>query len=119
LVSPENFEDEIINATAVSPATAEQLISDINMQILEPIHEFVMNQGKAPDPLTATGIIVEAPMPAPMNIPKPPTAASPTVSLEIPASPEPTPQSRVRKNFDDYFMQLPPQPPQTDSSVLK
>lgn len=48
MISPDQFENEIISATAVSPATAEKMIHDINEKILEPIHDFILNDGALP-----------------------------------------------------------------------
>lgn len=118
LMSPVDFESNLVSATAVSSATAEQMIDDINEQIFEPIHEFVMAGGKKADPLTASGIIVEpvlAPEPSALRVPLPPTSSQnftggstsgfSSQELEIPASPEPTAiKPNVVGNFDSFFM---------------
>lgn len=106
LVAPQNFESELINALALSPATTEKVISELNVQIFEPIHDFVMNNGKV-DGMKSAGLEIEP------NINLTPSAAQPTLStsvervpeeglLEIPASPEPKPSRPVEK-FEDYF----------------
>jgi hypothetical protein len=43
---------------ALSPATTEKIISEIKTQIFEPIHDFVMNNGKV-DGLKNSGIIID------------------------------------------------------------
>lgn len=118
LMSPIDFENNLISATAVSSATAEQMIDDINEQIFEPIHQFVISGEKKADPLTASGIIIE-PVPLPElsspRVPLPPsisqnptersTSGFSSVELEIPASPEPTViKPNVSGNFDSFFM---------------
>lgn len=57
LIVPENFETELISTLALSPATTEQVIRELNTQVFEPIHDFVMNGGKV-DELKKTGIIL-------------------------------------------------------------
>jgi hypothetical protein len=59
MIPPEQFESAIITATAVSPATAHQLIHDINEKILEPIHDVIMNPDKKIDIMAQTGITID------------------------------------------------------------
>jgi hypothetical protein len=119
MIPPEKFEDELISALALSPANAEKVIEEINNEILEPIHDFVMNKGKAADPLKTAGIIVETAAEEPtmsipiqensISIPKPPsyTADSQESQLpvfEVPASPEPTSSKPlIHGNFSAVF----------------
>lgn len=65
LIVPENFEAELINTLALSPATTEQVIRELNTQVFEPIHDFVMNGGKV-DELKKTGIILTSAEPEAM-----------------------------------------------------
>lgn len=97
MVAPEKFEDELITTLALSPANAQKVLEDINASILEPIHNFVMNNGKTPDALTTAGIVIEpSHEEAPMTL-----SAAP---LEIPSSPEPVLEKpNVSGNFDDFF----------------
>lgn len=105
LAAPEDFETNLISATAASPATIEKMITDLNHQIFEPIHDFVMRQGKAPDPLTAHGIELEPTqdesddqVPSPAMMPD---------TLEIPPSPESHPvpnKPQLGNGFNDFFV---------------
>ena len=105
LIDPEHFETELINALALSPITTEQVIAEINAQIFEPIHDFVMNKGKI-DTMKSTGITVEAPeinnplFANSLQTPAPGSSESEPGLLEIPASPEP---SEPDDKFEDYF----------------
>ena len=58
LIAPEQFESELITALALSPATTEKIIAELNAQIFEPVHDYVMNGGKS-DGLKTSGIEVE------------------------------------------------------------
>lgn len=58
LIAPENFESELINTLALSPATTEKIIGELNTQVFEPIHDYVMNDGKV-DQLKSTGIEID------------------------------------------------------------
>lgn len=117
LASPADFESNLISATAASPSTVEKLILDLNHQIFEPIHDFVMTDGKTPDPLAAHGIelqpeLAEAPLaPEPVPEPKGP-------ELEIPASPEPVQplKPQVPGSFSNFFVN---NSTKTDHSMLK
>ncbi len=104
LISPENFENELINALALSPATTEKIVAELNVEIFEPVHDYVMNGGKG-DGMKSAGIVIETPDLTP-------SAAQPTLStivkrvpdssiLEIPASPE-LDTDPVEK-AEDYF----------------
>lgn len=106
MITPEKFEDELISALALSPANAEKILNDVNDQILEPIHEFVLNKGAvAPDPLKTAGIHID---PAPLEATQD-TTLMPEYSvvapapLEIPASPEPE-LPLVHGDFNDFFI---------------
>ena len=92
LVAPENFETELINALALSPTTTEKIISELNTEIFEPIHDYVMNDGKV-DELKKSGIILETQKDEPLNFQKLTDTA-----LEIPGSPEETPEQ-----LEEYF----------------
>jgi hypothetical protein len=96
LITPENFEMELINALALSPATTEKIITELNTDIFEPIHDYVMNGGKV-DELKKSGLELETPLPetAPVLVP---TGSS---ILEIPASPEP--KAEHAEKWEDYF----------------
>ena len=61
LITPTDLERELISATAFSPANTQKLIQELNERVFEPIHDFVMNQGKKADPLHQAGIVVDAP----------------------------------------------------------
>jgi hypothetical protein len=106
LASPADFETNLISATAASPATIEKLIQDLNHHIFEPIHNFVMTDGKAPDPLAAHGIELEPAVEDISNAPElVPEPRGP--ELEIPASPEPVVQKlkpQVAGSFNDFFV---------------
>ncbi|MEI8223923.1 MAG: hypothetical protein WCG20_02250 [bacterium] len=106
LASPADFETNLISATAASPSTIEKLIQDLNHQIFEPIHNFVMTDGKAPDPLAVHGIELE---PSAEEIPNAPELVPEPrgPELEIPASPEPVVQKlkpQVPGSFNDFFV---------------
>jgi hypothetical protein len=58
LIAPEQFESELITALALSPATTEKIIAELNAQIFEPVHDYVMHGGKS-DGLKTSGIEVE------------------------------------------------------------
>ncbi len=118
MIPPEKFEDELISALALSPSNAVKVIEEINNEILEPIHDYVMNKGKTNDPLKTAGIIVETPTEEPvvsispqentLSIPKPPSYTNESADslpvFEVPASPEPTIQKPViRGNFGAVF----------------
>ncbi len=59
MIQPADFEQALISALALSPANAEKMISEINVQVFQPIHDFVMAGGKAPDGMVGMGIHVE------------------------------------------------------------
>ncbi len=106
LASPADFETNLISATAASPSTIEKLIQDLNHHIFEPIHNFVMTDGKAPDPLAVHGIELE---PAVVDVPNAPELVPEPrgPELEIPASPEPVVQKlkpQVPGSFNDFFV---------------
>ncbi len=94
LITPENFEGELINALALSPVTTEKIITELNTEIFEPIHDYVMNGGKV-DELKKSGILVENTL----ELESTPTMG--TAPLEIPASPEPS--HEFVEKFEDYF----------------
>ncbi len=99
LISPENFETELINALALSPATTEKIITELNVAVFEPIHDYVMNGGKS-DPMKSLGITIETPS----SLAEPrdtPTSQVEKPELEIPASPEP--DTAPREKAEDYF----------------
>lgn len=115
LASPADFETNLITATAASPATIERLIEDLNHHIFEPIHDFVMNNGKAPDPLKAQGIELEPAIPdALMSIPTPAVTQS-AQELEMPSS-SPTSKPQVAGDFSNFFVKT---PTKTDHSMVK
>lgn len=116
LAAPADFEKNLISATAAGPATIEKMIHDLNHHIFEPIHDFVMNNGKAPDPLKAQGIEIEHITPDELPIPTAPARAS-THELEIPSNNEPAPvKKQVPGNHDSFFMTT---PTKTDHSMIK
>lgn len=110
LIAPENFETEIINALALSPATTEKIIAELNAQVFEPIHDYVMNGGKA-DEMKTVGIEITPPSLEAFATPPLSRGGSPNSDpLEIPASPEPktlppsipvAPEPELK--FEDYF----------------
>lgn len=79
LSAPDQFEQQLLLALAVSPTTLTSIIHDINDQIFEPIHDFVVNQGKSPDPLQQAGLIVEKTEPI----------VTPVVEIPIQSQPQP------------------------------
>ena len=94
LISPESFETELINALALSPATTEKIITELNIEIFEPVHDYVMNGGKV-DELKKSGIVLES------NIELESMPKMDTTPLEIPASPEP--DTDPVEKAEDYF----------------
>ncbi len=100
LIDPEHFESELINTLALSPATTEKIISELNIQVFAPIHDFVMNGGATTDPIKNLGISIE-PSTDSMDTRMIPTLRGEHPEFEIPASPEPTPTPAEK--FEDYF----------------
>lgn len=96
LIPPENFETELLTTLALSPATTEHIIVELNTQIFEPIHNFVMNNGKV-DGLKTSGIEIENNREVEYT---PEVTANP---LEIPASPEAVESSKSEEELEDYF----------------
>lgn len=123
LLPPDEFEKNLILATAVSPSVSEQIIIAMNQAIFEPIHQFVMADGKPKDPLAAAGIELQKKEPEPYR-PNPQGLATPPIKeeisqLEIPASPEPKVVTRkpiVQGKFDDFFVNV---STQTDHSMVR
>lgn len=125
LLPPDEFEKNLILATAVSPSVSEQIIIAMNQAIFEPIHQFVMANGKPKDPLAAAGIELqkeetksEQPHPASFGS-HPLYYRGEGSELEIPASPEPkiiTRKPMVQGKFDDFFVNV---STQTDHSMVK
>lgn len=112
LAAPADFEKNLIAATAASPALIEKMIEEMNHEIFEPIHDFVMSGGKAPDPLAKHGIELQ---PSDDVVPTPPKPMA--APLEIPTSPEPVvPKPQVKGSFDSFFVNT---PTKTDHSMLK
>jgi hypothetical protein len=100
LIDPQQFEVELINALALSPVTTEQIIAEINAQIFEPIHDYVMNNGKV-DVMKSTGIVIEAPQDTPSERESMDHGpAQDNTILEIPASPG---IDNDNDDFPDYF----------------
>lgn len=106
LVPPEQFETEIISAVALSPVDTEKIIHEINDQVFEPIHDFVVSGGKT-DVLKTTGLEIT---PAAPEIIQPVVShreiepASAESSFEIPASPESFPTKPiVSGDFSAFF----------------
>lgn len=124
LASPADFETNLISATAASPATIEKIIEELNMHIFEPIHQFVMNDGKAPDPLASQGIHIESEIPEAQTMPVPepysPATNYSTGELTIPevrTAPKPqTIKPQVSGNHDSFFITT---PTKTDHSMIK
>lgn len=117
LASPADFEANLISATAASPATVDKIIEDMNMQIFEPVHEFVMSGGKAPDPLAAHGIEIQPPADEVPEYPAPAPEPMSAHELTIPASPESVIQKpQVAGSFDSFFINT---PTKTNHSVVK
>lgn len=99
LVAPTDFENQLINALALSPTNTDKIIAEVNREIFEPIHGFVMNQGRPADPMATAGIVVqpEASVPIPVKVS--------SVPLEIPPSPEPSKTiAKDHDKFDEFFM---------------
>jgi hypothetical protein len=72
MIPPQNFEQELISALALSPANAEKIIGEINANVFQPIHDFVMAGGKAPDGMVSAGLHVEESLaPEPEHTPSP------------------------------------------------
>lgn len=68
IIDPDRFESSLLESLALSPANLDAVIDDVNDAILEPIHDFVMNQGKPSiDPLKQAGITI--PQMQPESIP--------------------------------------------------
>jgi hypothetical protein len=59
MIQPQDFEQALISSLALSPANAEKIISEINTQIFQPIHDYVMAGGKSPDGMVGMGLHVE------------------------------------------------------------
>lgn len=110
MIAPDRFEAELINTLALSPANIEKIINDLNTQVFEPIHDFVMHEGKT-DPLKSAGIELEVTTPSLETLPSPSSTTlqhrSSDDMLEIPTSPEPQrtpePSSAPELKFEDYF----------------
>ena len=127
LLPPGNFEANIVSATALSPASAEQVIAEINNQIINPIHQFVITGGKKPDGLTATGIILEPTTEGPSQ--PTPTATTPSQTTgsinqgepgeltlpEVVHAPAPK-KPAVSGDFSEFFINT---AAQTDHSMIK
>lgn len=106
LIPPEQFETELISALAVSPTDTEKIIHEINDQIFEPIHNFIMNQGAVVDPLKQAGIIIEPVQEGSSSkeLPISNQNISHEPTLEIPASPETVPlKPEVSGDFSSFF----------------
>ncbi len=115
LADPADFETNLINATAASPATIEHLIEALNHAIFEPIHDFVMNNGKAPDPLKAQGIELEHDIPEAAPVPTPKPVVQSAQELELPSNSQ-TVKPAVPGNFNEFFIKP---PTTTDHSMVK
>lgn len=119
LLNPHDFEQNIINATALSPATVEQIIIELNNKIFEPIHDYVVNGGhQESNTLAQHGIEI-----APDEEIIPPITETPirdTVSAHeiiIPTSPEPViAKPLVTGDFHEFFVTT---STKTDHSMLK
>lgn len=44
LVAPDDYESELINRLAISPAEAGKIIADINTHVFIPIHDYIINE---------------------------------------------------------------------------
>lgn len=85
MIQPADFEQALISALALSPANAEKMISEINVQVFQPIHDFVMAGGKSPDGMVGMGLHIET---SEQDTPQPPlvegaatTEHSPSVDI--------------------------------------
>ncbi len=126
LASPADFENNLISATAASPATINAMVADMNEKVFEPIHDFVINNGKEENPLVAHGIeietepITESSHRTPSSLAEPrdtPPLSRGRPTLDIPVSPESnTPKPQVPGSFDAFFMKT---PTVTDHSMVK
>lgn len=115
LADPSDFESNLISATAASPATIDHLIDDLNLNIFEPIHNFVVNNGKVPDSTKIQGIDFEPQLPdTSFTVPTPPQNQS-IQELEIPEKP-PVSKPQVHGNFNNFFIKT---PTKTDHSMVK
>ena len=127
LASPDDFETNIIAATAASPATVNNIIQELNRQIFEPIHDFVMSGGKAPDPLAQHGIALssedDVPVSTPMSSVAPKPAVRPTTEepseLIIPSSPGKIADKPVIDSFSAFFARGVEERHVPDSSVIQ
>lgn len=70
----DNYEAELIEKLALSPAQADKLLSDINQQVFTPIHDYIVRGGpeQAPTGLSRVGIDINTSTPVP--VPQPPKA---------------------------------------------
>lgn len=59
LISPDQFEQELISALALSPANAEKVIAALNAQVFEPIHDYVLKGKPSDDVMAKTGIVID------------------------------------------------------------
>ncbi len=118
LLPPDEFHQNLVMATAVSPTTAEQIINAMNTEIFEPIHQFVITNGKKPDPLAAAGIELQPEEEYRLeSSPVSSISQKEVTSLEISGSPEPRLiKPVVPGKFDTFFVNA---PTQTNHSVVK
>ena len=101
LLPPDEFERNLVMATAVSPSTAEQVIEAMNAAIFEPIHQFVMSGGKKPDALAAAGIELEKDEPAEQPAAQPQAADVGRVGAEQAARELVLPRAHEAEQADD------------------
>ena len=78
VTSPDNYEAELIEKLALSPAQADKLLSDINQQVFTPIHDYIVRGGpeQAPTGLSRVGIDRSNTSTAPDPVQRPPVAPS-------------------------------------------
>ena len=125
MIAPAEFENSLIAALAISPATAEKLITEINVQVFEPIHQFVISGGKS-DGMAASGIILQGnsdsePTPLAINHTEAPAAlefGQTNFGGTVPPPPKPivTDDDETPQNFNDFFITT---PTETDQSMGK
>lgn len=85
LVHPNDYESELINRLAISPAEAGKIIADINTHVFIPIHDYIINETTPKNvPLT--------PDPAPVN-----DLERVGISITQDDQPVPTPQTPLAR----------------------
>jgi hypothetical protein len=110
LLPPDQFETNIISATAASPAAVEKIIQRLNEKVFEPIHAFVMNNGAVP-PQPVPGMEFK---PATEELdffaPQPETPSSSSELILPETHSETIEKPLVPGDFESFFNQTIPKP---------